>query len=467
MGFRLLGGSSMKQDSKKINEKEKKKLLKIFGIASIITLFLCVGVIFAGVSVYNTTVIQKPDETVQDENLTEEEKLEEEKKHERGELNKTVAVFGVDKDGTRTDVMFVVNFNTLTNKIKLISIPRDTRIEWSDKQRQKYNELTGYDISVSKLNEMAAYGRVYEDPANIRDFTIDEIENILGVKVDNFAIINLEAFNKIVDAIGGVEVDVPQRMYYVDNSQGLYIDLKPGIQTLYGDTAEQFVRFRYGYAEGDTGRISAQQLFLKAFAEKVMSPAIMKDLPTIITSLFSHVKTDVGLSEVFGYLELITDFKIENIEFHTVPGEGAYDEYGTSYFYINYDELDTLIKDVFYDTSVAGEDEEITEDPVTDDNVQKEEEKVTIDHEVSIEIYNASSIKGLAGTLKDTLEKKGYNVYRIDNYKEENITDTIIYAKDEAKARQFEEYLPTTVEIIEDTSIESDIVIVMGEDSEV
>ena len=456
----------MKQGNKKISSKEKKKLVKIFAMASAITLLLCVGVIFAGVSAYNSTVIEKPDESVQKENLTEEEKKEEEKKEERGELNKTIAVFGVDKDETRTDVMFVVNFNTLTNKIKVINIPRDTRVEWSDRQREKYNELTGYNISVTKLNEMGSYGRIYKNPANIRDFTIDEIENILGVKVDNFVIVNLEAFREIIDAIGGVELDVPQRMYYVDNSQGLYIDLQPGLQTLNGDTAEQFVRFRYGYAEGDTGRISAQQLFLKAFADKVMSPAIMNNLPSIITSLFNYVKTDVQLSEVFGYLELATDFKPENIEFHTVPGEGAYDSYGTSYFYIDNDELDTLIEDVFYDTTVAGEDSQSNADNLeeqTDVNVEDVEEEL-IDQDVSIEIYNASNIKGLAGTLKDKLEKKGYQVYKIDNYKQNNIVNSTIYTKDEDKAKQFKEYLPSSINIIEDTSIEADIIIVMGQD---
>lgn len=448
----------MEQNKKGLTKKQQKKLLKTFGISAGITLAVCVVAIIGVVIAYNNLILQKPSSTFQNEVLSQEEQQKEDDRKERGEINKTIAVFGVDKDETRTDVILVVNFNSMTNKVKVLSIPRDTKVTWSERQRSKYNQLTGYSISVTKLNEMSAYGQIYNNPANIRDFTINEIENILTVPIDNYVIVNIEAFNKIVDAIGGVEVDVPQRMYYQDTSQNLYIDLQPGPQTLYGKDAEGLVRYRHGYVEGDVGRIRTQQVFLEAFAKKVMSPAILNNLPSIITSLFTYVKTDIALTEVFDYLTLLNDFELDNLEFHTLPGEGASYE-GPSYFYIDQGELSSLIKDVFYDTTVAGEEPEATPGSTS----TGESMAPIIDQGVSIEIYNATEAKGLAGTLKDTLQKKGYNVARIDNYEEGTISESVIYAKDETKARQFLEYMESA-KIIQDSSIERDIKIIIGED---
>ena len=393
----------MDQNKKGLSKKQQKKLLKTFGISVGITLAVCLVAIIGVVFAYNNLILQKPSSTFKDEVLSEEEQQKEDDRKVLGEVNKTIAVFGVDEDETRTDVIFVVNFNSMTNKVKVINIPRDTKVMWSERQRSKYNQLTGYSISVSKLNEMSAYGQIYNNPGNIRDFTINEIENILTVPIDNYVIINLQAFNKIVEAIGGVEVDVPQRMYYRDTSQGLYIDLQPGLQTVNGKDAEGLVRYRKGYVEGDVGRIKTQQIFLEAFAKKVMSPAIMNNLPSIITSLFTYVKTDVALTEIFNYLTLMSDFDLANLEFHTLPGEGA-DYEGPSYFYVDETQLSDLIKDVFYDTTVAGEDSEPTPESTTENTLP------VINQEVSIEIYNATGVKGLAGTLKDSLQKKGYNV---------------------------------------------------------
>ncbi len=449
----------MDQNKKGLTKKQQKKLIKTFGISAGITLAVCLVAIIGVVIAYNKIILQKPTSTFKQEELSEEEQALEDERKQRGEINKTIAVFGVDKDETRTDVIFAVNFNSITNKVKVINIPRDTKVTWTDRQRSKYTQLTGYDISVSKLNEMSAYGQIYNNPGNIRDFTINEIENILTVPIDNYVIINIEAFNKIVDAIDGVEVDVPQRMLYHDYSQDLHIDLQPGFQKVYGKDAEGLVRYRHGYVEGDVGRIKTQQIFLEAFAKKVMSPAIMNNLPAIVNSVFKYVKTDVSLTEIFSYLSLLKEFDLSNLEFHTLPGEGA-DYEGPSYFYVDQEQLDDLVKDVFYDTTIAGEEPTSTPGATESGNTTE----VIIDQDVSIEIYNAAGVKGLAGTLKDTLKKKGYNVVRIDNYSDSDIEESTIYAKDKTKASQFLEYLEGAT-IVQDSSLENDIKIVIGKDS--
>lgn len=442
----------MKQNSKKFNGKQKKKLLKSFFISAGATLGICILLAVAGIVFYDNTIGAQSTSQIKVE-LTEEEQVFEEAKKEVGDINKTIAVFGVDEDGIRTDVIFVVNFNTMTDKVKVVSIPRDTKVIWSDKQKRAYNQLTGYSISVSKLNEMSAYGRINQNVGNIRDFTIDELENILRVNIDNYVVISLDAFAAIVDAIGGVDMYVPQRMYYTDTSQGLYIDLQEGMQHLDADKAEQLVRFRR-YPLGDEERVKVQQAFLTAVAEKVMSAETRSKLPTIITKLFPYVKTDVKLNEVLGYLSLLEEFSLSNLEMHTVPGYGD-DSEGPSYYYINETALDELIKDVFYDTTVAdaGSEQE-----------SQEEKEVVVDKTVSICVYNATGVKGIAGKYKNQLESVGYNVQRIDNHTQSDLQESIIYAKDVTKAEQFLEYVQGAT-IKQDTSLEYDVEIIVGKDS--
>ena len=443
----------MEQEHKRLNRKQKKKLLKTFFIAAGITLTLCIAIVVAGMVLYDNTLGAGSTSQINNE-LTEAEQAFEDEKKELSNLNKTIAVFGVDEDGIRTDVNFVVNFNTMTNKVKVVSIPRDTKVIWTDKQKRAYSQLTGYTQNVSKLNEMAAYGRINQNIGNIRDFTIDEIENILRVHIDNYVVISLDAFKEIVDAIGGVDMYVPQNMYYVDNSQGLYINLKEGQQHLDGEDAEGLVRFRQ-YALGDEARVEVQQIFLKAVAEKVMSQEMRSNLPNMITRLFPYVKTDIKLTEVLGYLDLLGEFSLSGLEFHIVPGYGS-DHEGPSYYYIDEEELDELVKDVFYDTTVVDEESQ--------EEMETNEEEMVTDKSVTIAIYNATGQKGIAGTFKNDLENLGYKVQKIDNHDSTDKEDSTIYAKDLNKAKQFLQYVEGA-DIKQDSSLEYDIEIVVGRES--
>lgn len=454
----------MGQNNNKLNDKQQKRLLKLFIKSAGITLIAGVVLVGALAGAYYAFLYDgKPAAaTSSDVVISEEEQVKEEEKSERSAINQTVAVFGVDKDGTRTDVIFVVNFNSTTNKVKVLSIPRDTKVNWTDKQNARLMEVSGYTKSVSKLNEMTAYGGI----DNIRDFTIDEIENILGVKVDNYVLIGLDSFRQIVDAVGGVEVDVPsfrgKGLQYDDNYQNLHIHLEPGVQVLDGEEAEGLIRFRkdnYGnsYPEGDKDRIKVQQEFLDALAHKVLSPSIIPKLYNIISTVFANVSTDVKLTEIPKYLTYLNGFSTDNIEFYIVDGEGAM-ENGASYYFIDYDKLDETIQKVFYDTQAATDEEgNETTTPAASD-------EIVVDKTVKVEVYNATGTNGVAGGLKDKLEKLGYKVPRIDNYAKESLAGTLVYAKDEAKARQFLEYLPEGTMLIESQAIDEDVQIIIGTD---
>lgn len=327
--------------------------------------------------------------------------------------------------------------------MKLVSLPRDTKVDWTSEQQQKLSDYGKGYVSVSKLNEMTAYGGI----ENIRDFTIDQIENILGIKIDNYVLVTIDAFKEIVDAVGGVDMYVPQDMYYVDNYGGLYINLKEGQQHLDGAAAEGLVRFRR-YPNGDVDRIQVQQAFLKAFAEKVMSPSIITKLPKIVNVLFDSIKTDIGLSEIGKYYGYLKDFDQNNIAYGTIPGEGRY-EGGVSYFFPDMDEMDSFVEEMFFDDVVAGE------EPV--------EEEIVEDKTVSIEVLNGSGLQGAAGRGKETLEAAGYSVSSVGNYSTQDQMQTVIYAKDVKLAEQFKAFYPkATVEEKQDISY--DIQIVIGVD---
>ena len=444
---------------------QKKKLRKVFLLSALITFLIALMIVAIGVWSYYTYIYEGSNKVVEQpvdmEKMTEAEK--EQQKLET--INKTIAVFGVDADETRTDVIMVVNFNSKTNKIKVVSMPRDTKVSWTDSQRASLKEDKGYSqVYVSKLNEMSAYGGM----KNIRKYTIDEIQNILGITVDNYVIVNLGAFRKIVDTIGGVEVDVPSRMKYSDPVQNLRIDLSPGLQLLDGDKAEQLVRFR-SYPRGDEDRIVVQQLFLQSFAEKIMSPQTLTKVPQFIGILLKDLTADITLPEMMEYYPYLQSFNIENLSFATIPGEGRM-ENGVSYFFIDQEKLPLFIEDIFYDREVGK-----TNEVATGANLQVGNQETTtvpevkepiVDKTVSIEVLNAAGIQGLAGRTKDTLEKKGYNVSRVGNYTEGKKETTIIYAKEIAKGEQFKTFFEDAL-VVENKTLETDIQIVVGSDYQV
>ena len=166
--------------------------------------------------------------------------------HARADEVKYVMIMGVDRradDVGRSDTLMVAALDVDKSKAALLSIPRDTRVAI---------EGNGFD----KINHAYAFGG--------HSLTQKTVENLLGVKMDHYILIDTRSFERIIDAIGGVDLNVEKRMYYEDpwdDIGGLVIDLYPGEQHLDGDRAIQYVRYRDG--EGDIGRVGRQQKFVK------------------------------------------------------------------------------------------------------------------------------------------------------------------------------------------------------------
>lgn len=262
--------------------------------------------------------------------------------------DKNIVVFGVDKEETRTDTILVVHFDSKNSKTSIVSIPRDTKVAWTESQQDKAVELERSYQYESKITEMSSLGGI----ENLRYFTIRTIEEMLDIRVDNYVVVNTSIIREIVDKLGGIEFNVPREMKYTDNYQDLHIDLEPGVQLLDGEAAEGVLRWRHNndfteqYAEGDLGRIETQQLFIKAFADKVLNDLSVTNIINIITSIYSNVRTDVSLKEAIDYTAYLEHISIGKITMQTLPGESVRED--KWYYIVDEDEVAAFINENFY-----------------------------------------------------------------------------------------------------------------------
>lgn len=233
-----------------------------------------------------------------------------------------VAVFGTDEEGFRADVNMLVSFNTKTKELHMISVPRDSRVVMTDDMIDHLQEKGAYIPQQNgvygqcKLTELHAYA----GEGNRCAFSVAMLEELLDVKVDYYVKVDLSAFRQIVDAVGGVDFEVEQRLYYVDPYQDLYIDLYPGMQHLDGEKAEQLVRYREGYVQKDLKRIEVQQKFIQALIEKVCSSdTLMNRLDDLVEVVLDCTESDITVTEALKYVKYVKDLDTAKVTSDTVP----------------------------------------------------------------------------------------------------------------------------------------------------
>lgn len=227
-----------------------------------------------------------------------------------------VLMVGVDKDGIRTDVIMFAQYDRVDKKISILQIPRDT-----------YDETNRIDKKINSSYQTFKNGKLTTDIAGV----YKAVENITGHKIDNYILVNTKGFKDIIDSMGGVEFNVPQRMEYEDPYQDLYIDLYPGMQHLDGDKAEQLVRFR-GYPTADLQRTKVQRDFLMAALDKLLSPEGILKISSVKDAAIKNFDTDMSEADLLAYMGLLMDNEItsEDITFFSLEGDVV--DMGGSYF---------------------------------------------------------------------------------------------------------------------------------------
>ena len=264
-----------------------------------------------------------------------------------------ILILGIDDEANLPDVIMVLTYDGENNTIDIISVPRDTQVVMSPYEMDMLRDAGRWfpNHGVVKLNELHAHG------GNVIGYRVimHHIGNMLNIEFDNYVIIDLDAFRYIVDAVGGVYVDIrPEGMRYnVNNAAGgtIEVNLPGGRQLLDGNMAEQFVRFRQ-YRDGDLGRIDANQQFMREFFTQVLGrEQVMGNALALANSFISHVRTDFGIADILRYVGAADALNPDSIDFHTVPGQAVDaprpgDTRDTSWFFVDHNAARELIVDI-------------------------------------------------------------------------------------------------------------------------
>lgn len=226
-----------------------------------------------------------------------------------------------------SDTMLLVRFDPSVKKLTVISIPRDTR-----------THVEGH--GMTKINSANYYG----GPA----LSAKAVSELLGgVGIDRYVRINVQGVEKLIDALGGLDVYVPKDMKYQDDSQHLYINLKQGEQHLNGNQVLQFLRFRYD-SLGDIGRVQRQQMLMRAFTEQVVNVGVIPKLPKVLSVVQSHLDTNLSIEELVALVGFATNLEKSDIQMLMVPGEFSDPEqYNASYWLPNYSGIDSIVSNHF------------------------------------------------------------------------------------------------------------------------
>ena len=238
----------------------------------------------------------------------------------------TFLLVGADNSNVLADVIMVMMYDTKTQSVGLVSIPRDTLVDPTGPSH------------FPKINSALQHGI---------DSLKDVVSEMTGIPIDFYIFSNLNAFVDIVDSIGGIEFDIPVHMSYDDPEQNLHIHYEPGIKHLSGSEALEICRLRQNddgtiaYLDYDIGRTHTQRALLITIAQKVLSHP--EKIGNLIEIWHQNIDTDLSPTEILWFAEQMTsgNFNMNSIESAVLPGNGQVTFHGIKYCYELYPQ-DTL-----------------------------------------------------------------------------------------------------------------------------
>ena len=341
-----------------------------------------------------------------------------------------VLLMGVSTDngGKLTDTIIVATYDPKIQKASLLSIPRDTFVG--------KNPQTG--TGSDKIN--ALYQKSPEK-------TLAKVNELTGLDIKYYMVIDNQALIKLVDVIGGVDFYVPIDMVYDDPSQDLHINLKEGQQKLNGDKAEQLLRYRHGnldkktgrylgtypeeYGGNDYGRMRTQREFMIETAKQTLKAKNILKVKEIIDIAYEYVETNLSVSVIKDYVPYAINIDINNIQSAVLPGAS----YGPSttpsyplwFFIADKKETAKLIEELYGNDNSEDESSVETTNTTNNSNTSKNNtntistntstSETTSDQiskseakKIKVEILNGSDSATTLTKVKKALEAKGYNV---------------------------------------------------------
>lgn len=329
----------------------------------------------------------------------------------------------------RSDTMLLVHLDPDSQSVNVLSIPRDTRIEIPE-------------LGVEKINYANAVGG-----AKLSAQVVSQ--NLNGVTIDRYVRVSTGAFREMVDLVGGIEVYVPERMEYEDQTQKLKIDLHPGHQLLNGAQAEQFARFRNDM-NGDIGRVQRQQQVIRALRERISSPAMITRIPQAIELFREYIDTNLTTEEMLALADFGMDLNQENFRMVMLPGRfSTPTESVASYWILDASAKDEVMQQYFNVSSIA---------PVTQQHDRKA---------LKVAVQNASSNPRLGSQVAAYLEAQGFsNVYVVEDWSEVQTQTQIIAQRGDLESARMLEMVLGLGDIVPASTgeLSSDLTVRVGDD---
>ncbi|WP_445245815.1 LCP family protein [Microcoleus sp. OTE_8_concoct_300] len=336
----------------------------------------------------------------------------------------------------RSDTILLLHLDPRDKSISLLSVPRDTKVE-----------VPG--ISFSKISEANARGG-----AALATRLVSSMLN--NTRIERYVRVSSSAFRELVDLLGGVEVFVPRAMSYTDSAQKLKINLAQGWQTLNGEQAEQFARFRND-GLGDIGRIQRQQSLIQAIRNRLASPSVFVRLPQIVRLMQKYVDTNLNYEEILTLANFGLQLERDTFKMVMLPGSSSSKQGDLRSYWI----LDTV-----------GVDRIITQylnmgvPDVAQGRIRNPSESV-LPKNLKIAVQNASSKPTTAKTVAKFLRKQGFfNVSVVqDSPQKERQSQIIVQQGDLEAANLLQKALGGgKIEASSTGEINSDLTLRVGED---
>ncbi len=313
-----------------------------------------------------------------------------------------ILVLGVDEEQptgdegyvpARSDTLLLVTLDPVTSEANIVSIPRDTQVRIPGRPHPE------------KVAHAYAHGGA--------GLAMDTVSQFLNIPIHYHISLDFKGFANIIDAVGGVEMNVQQDMFYRDPAQDLIIDISAGKQHMDGDTALKYVRYR-GLHGSDIDRIDRQQEFIDVLLRQALSVHGVLRLPEVARQIHQYMRTDMSPKQVVSLVTSFADISPDDVEFSMIPGEAG-KEGGIWYWFADEEATREMI-----DSSVLG-------------LVREENSSVTV------EVLNGGGLPRAAGRVADRLRDYGYDVVEVGNAPdvgdERHESTRVIYRDDQLEGK--------------------------------
>ena len=231
----------------------------------------------------------------------------------------------------RTDSIILARVDATTQQVTLISIPRDTKVE--------------YKGSIMKINAVFTYGQI--DDGNGAEEMVEAVNELCGVEISEYAEINFQGMEKLIDAVGGIDLYIPEGDAVVGDSH-LDVEVPSGQQHLDGEHALAFARSRYLFADGDYTRMRHQRMVLGALADKILNNLDVGTIPAILDSLADMVHTSLTVNDILSLVNAMRGMDTDSMYSANIPSWAGEDTYidGQSYVFVYEDKLAEMMERV-------------------------------------------------------------------------------------------------------------------------